>query len=60
MSKITQYATIDDKVLKDMGVVNIKSIQSSLQAYITWPKESSMLIILVLALQTFIGCAYVL
>jgi hypothetical protein len=60
MSKITQYATIDDKVLKDLGVVNIKSIQSSLQAYITWPKESSMLIILVLALQTFIGCAYVL
>jgi sensor histidine kinase regulating citrate/malate metabolism len=60
MSKITQYATIDDKVLKDLGVVNIKFIQSSLQAYITWPKESSMLIILVLALQTFIGCAYVL
>jgi len=60
MSKAAQYATIDDKVFKDLGVVSIKSTQSSLQAYITWPKKSSMLIKLVLALQTFIGCAYVL
>jgi hypothetical protein len=60
MNKVAQYATIDDKVFKDLRVIIIKSIESSLQAYITWPKKFGMLIILVLALQTFIGCAYVL
>lgn len=60
MSKVAQYATIDDKVFKDLGVINIKFTQSLFQAYITWPKKFGMLIILVLALQTFIDCVVVL
>jgi hypothetical protein len=32
------------KVSKDLGLVSVKSMQTSLQACITWPKKSSMLI----------------
>jgi sensor histidine kinase regulating citrate/malate metabolism len=60
MSKVVKYATIDDKVFKDLGVVSIKYAQSLLQACITLPKKSGTLIILILALQAFICCAYVL
>jgi hypothetical protein len=49
-SKVVKYATIDDKVSKDLGVVNIKYVQSLLQACITLPKKFRTLIILILAL----------
>jgi hypothetical protein len=60
MSKVAKYATIDDKVFKDLGVVSIKYVQSLFQACITLPKKFGALIILILALQPFICCAYVL
>ncbi len=60
LSKVAKYATINDKVSKDLGVVSIKYVQSLLQACITLPKKFGTLIILILALQAFICCAYVL
>jgi hypothetical protein len=44
MNKTVRYATNDDKVSKEH--VSVKSTQTSLQTYITWPKKSGMLIIL--------------
>jgi hypothetical protein len=46
MSKTTQYVINDDKVAKDFGPISVKSMQTSLQACITWPKKFGMLIIL--------------
>jgi hypothetical protein len=46
MSKIIQYAINDDKVSKDLGPINVKSMQTSLQPCITWPKKFGMLMIL--------------
>jgi hypothetical protein len=34
------------RISKDLGLVNVKSMQTSLQACITWPKRFSMLLIL--------------
>jgi hypothetical protein len=39
MSKATQYATFDEKVVANLAPINIKSIQASLQGCITWPKK---------------------
>jgi len=44
----------NDKVFKDLGMVNINYVQTSLQAFMTWPKNSSTLKILILTLLTFI------
>jgi len=41
MSKATQYATFDEKVVANLAPINIKSIQASLQGCITWPKKIS-------------------
>jgi len=46
MNKTIQYVTNDDKVSKGLGPISVKSMQASLQAYITWPKKFGMLIIL--------------
>ncbi len=46
MNKAAQYVTNDDKVPKDLGHVNVKVTQTSLQVCITWPKKFDMLIIL--------------
>jgi hypothetical protein len=40
MKKVGQYAMNDDKVSKDLMLVSVKFSQTSLQSYITWPKES--------------------
>jgi hypothetical protein len=42
MSKTTQYATINNKVSKDLGVVSIKYVQSLFHTCITWPKKSNL------------------
>lgn len=44
----------NDKVFKDFGMINIKYVQTSFQAFMTWPKNSSTLKILILTLLTFI------
>ncbi len=38
--KACQYATFDEKVNSSLQHVNIKFVQSSIQACITWPKIS--------------------
>ncbi len=38
--------TNDDKVSKDLGPISVKSMQTSFQACITWPKKFGMLEIL--------------
>jgi hypothetical protein len=39
MNKVSQYAMSDDKVSKDLMLINVKFAQTSLQFYITWPKK---------------------
>jgi hypothetical protein len=51
MSKATQYATIDDKISKDLAPINVKLAQLSFQSCITWPKKLGMLTIYNLSLQ---------
>jgi hypothetical protein len=38
--KVCQYATSNEKVSSSLQLVNIKYAQFSIQACITWPKES--------------------
>jgi hypothetical protein len=38
-SKACQYATMDEKVLKGLKYVSIKTIHGDLQKIITWHKE---------------------
>jgi hypothetical protein len=40
LSKVCQYATIDEKVAIGLISTFIKAIQSIIQKYITWPKKS--------------------
>jgi hypothetical protein len=58
MNKVVQYVcslvTTNDKVSKDLGMVNINYVQTSFQACMTWPKKISTLRILILTLLTFI------
>jgi len=56
MSKAIQYAMTDDNIFKDLDLINMKSTQASLQASITSPKKSSILTIVIFAMQAFIGC----
>jgi hypothetical protein len=56
MSKATRYATNDDNIFKDLDLINMKSTQTSLQASTTSPKKSSILAIVIFAMQAFIGC----
>jgi hypothetical protein len=39
MSRTTQYATSNEKVVANLAPMNIKSTQASLQGYNTWPKK---------------------
>ncbi len=56
MSKAIQYAMNDDNIFKDLDLINMKSTQASLQASITSTKKSSILTIVIFAMQAFIGC----
>jgi hypothetical protein len=56
MSKATQYATNDDNIFKDLDLINMKFTQASFQASMTSPKKSSILAIVIFAMQAFIGC----
>jgi hypothetical protein len=56
MSKAIQYAMNDDNIFKDLDLINMKSTQASLQASITSLKKSSILTIVIFAMQAFIGC----
>jgi len=56
MSKAIQYAMNDDNIFKDLDLINMKSTQASLQASITSSKKSSILTIVIFAMQAFIGC----
>lgn len=38
MNKVAQYATNDNKISKDLALINVKSAQSSLQSCIIWQK----------------------
>ncbi len=38
--KACQYATFNEKVSLGLQLVNIKFAQSSIQAFITWPKKN--------------------
>ncbi len=39
LSKAVQYATNDNKIFKDLVLINVKSTQTSFQSCITWPKN---------------------
>ncbi len=46
----------DDNIFKDLDLINMKSTQVSIQASMTSPKKSSILAIVIFAMQAFIGC----
>jgi len=39
MNKTIQYATNVENISKDLGLISVKFIQTSFQAYSTWPKN---------------------
>ncbi len=39
MSKAIQYATNDNKIFKDLALINVKTTETSFKAYIIWRRN---------------------